>query len=352
MTTPRRLRSLNVSARESHAFVVLRENQIAYSSATRQNSNHGPGSNLVFVRGGNGSGKSHLARQAARTLADKLGAEVVCLTTGERLLEDLKRLNYAGKLHEALAVETRRGAAKSSQRGAGEIKALVCDDVSVFAKSQDAQRLLCVVIDQLLKRNARLVFTADEATLRTKALSRRLTNRLQAGVQATIEPLSVSSRSKLLEHFCSVNQVPVDVSTLRWIAAEVPASAQELWQNSLELKSAKDRARAAEVIVQRAHAAQPVSIERIAAVVAGIFEVQPEMLNSSRRLQSLVVPRQLAMHIARELTDLKLVEIGKHFGNRNHSTVLHACRKLEQRISEDQRLRQQRKQAIEALRST
>ena len=73
------------------------------------------------------------------------------------------------------------------------------------------------------------------------------------------------------------------------------------------------------------------------------------MLNSARRLQSLVVPRQLAMHLAREMTDLKLTEIGKYFGNRNHSTVLHACRKLEQRIADDQRLRQQRARALEAL---
>jgi chromosomal replication initiator protein len=352
MTTARRLRSLNFSAREGHSFVVLRENQLSFAAATRQNSSHAAGASLVVVRGVSGSGKTHLARQAARTLAEKLGSETsVCFTTGERLLEDLKRLHNAGKLHQALDADSRRGA-KSQRTGAGEIKALVCDGVEAFAKSQEGQRLLCVVIDLLTKRNGRVVLTVDDAALRTKSLSRRLANRIQAGVQSSIEPLSVASRSKLLEHFCSVNQAPVDAATIRWIAAEAPLGPQELWQASLELKGARDRARMAETIVERTRAAQPISLQRIAAVVAEIFDVSPASLNSSRRLQSLVVPRQMAMHIARELTDLKLVEIGKHFGNRNHSTVLHACRKLDQRIREDPRLRQQRKEAVEQLRTT
>lgn len=346
----RRLRTLNIAARESHPYVVLRENQVAYKAATKHLSNGMPSANLVVVRGDPGSGKSHLARQVARTLSAESNHDVgLCLTTGERLLEDLKRLNFAGKLHEALSIESRRNTDKLTPRTIVGIKVLICDDIDGIVKSAEGQRLLCVVIDQLQKAGGRVLLTAAETLFSSKKLSRRLLNRMQSGVQAALDPLGVSSRMKLLEQFCSVNHVPLDTTALRWLATELPATPRELWDASLELKQAKDRTRAAETIVQRSRASQPVSVERIAEVVSRLFEVEPEMLNSSRRLQSLVVPRQLAMYLAREMTDLKLTEIGKYFGNRNHSTVLHACRKLEQRITEDQRLRQQRARAIEAL---
>jgi chromosomal replication initiator protein len=176
---------------------------------------------------------------------------------------------------------------------------------------------------------------------RGQRLPARLTSRLAAGLVVTLESLQAPSRLRLLEEFAQRKQLAVAPEILRWLADHLTGGGRQLEGAVAQLDTlGKLQRQPLKLADIRAHfrvqvdALRP-SVERIVQQVGGHFHVAPEELRSRRRLRAIVAPRQIGMYLARQLTRLSLKQIGVCFGGHDHSTVLHACRKVERTLKND-----------------
>jgi chromosomal replication initiator protein len=200
------------------------------------------------------------------------------------------------------------------------------------------------LLDHLLARQQQVVLTASVGPQRLahrgERMPARLASRLAAGLVVALEPLPPEGRLTLLQDRAQRRQLAVGRDVLAWLAERL-GSARELEGALGRLEAlARLHERPLDVTVVAEHfheqaEAGRVTVERIAARVGGYFCVRPEQLQSRRRFRSVLVPRQVGMYLARQLTGLSLGQIGAYFGGRDHSTVLHACRKVERALTSD-----------------
>jgi len=176
---------------------------------------------------------------------------------------------------------------------------------------------------------------------RGQHLPARLTSRLAAGLVLALEPLQAPSRLRLLEEFAQRKQLAVAPEILRWLAEHLTGGGRQLEGAVAQLDTlAKLQRQPLKLADIRAHFrvqvdAQRPSVERIVEQVGGHFHVAPDELRSRRRLRAILLPRQIGMYLARHLTRLSFKQIGVCFGGQDHSTVLHACRKVERTLKSD-----------------
>ncbi len=307
-------------------WVSLPENRAARMAAGRVAEGVASGRarrplNPLFLHGPSGTGKSHLVAavvgQVTRQAPDRL---VFVLPAGdfEGLVkaeghEDLGRARAA----DLLAVE--------------DVQHLPSRTVEAFVH----------LVDHGLARGQQQVFTASAGPAQLTHLPTRLTSRLAGGLVVGLLPLSPQSRLAYLEERAAGRGLTVDRAVLAWLAEHFPGSARQLdgAVGRLETLGRLDGGRlsvddVAEHFRTEAEAGRP-TVERIAQRVGRFFRVEPRQLQSRARSRSALLPRQVGMYLARQLTGLSLQQIGAYFGGRDHSTVLHACRKVEEALAVD-----------------
>ncbi len=169
----------------------------------------------------------------------------------------------------------------------------------------------------------------------------RLTSRLAAGLVVALGPWQAASRLLFLEELAQSQQLAVEPGILKWLADNLPGSGRVLSGALQQLETlARQQRRPLDLATVKRHfadetAAHQPTVERIVQHVSGYFRTDPELLQSSSRFRSVMLPRQISMYLARKLTALSLEQIGAYFGGRDHTTVLHACRKMEHALQED-----------------
>jgi chromosomal replication initiator protein len=175
----------------------------------------------------------------------------------------------------------------------------------------------------------------------TEGFPARLTSRLAAGLVVALEPWQPASRLLFLEELAQRRQFAVAPGIFAWLAEKLPGSGRVLEgaMNHLEALARQNRGVLELQKVQdhfrtQTEAHQP-TMERIAEQVSGYFRLEPDLLKSRSRYRNIMLPRQVSMYLARILTRLSLDQIGDFFGGRDHTTVLHACRKVERVLEED-----------------
>jgi chromosomal replication initiator protein len=215
---------------------------------------------------------------------------------------------------------------------------LIIEDLQHLASA--AAETLVGLFDHLSSMRSQIVVTASVGPSHL-GLPSRLTNRLASGLVVRLEFLQAPSRLAILEERAQRHQLAVSREVLTWLADRLTGGGRQLDGALVQLEALSrvhrgplDIATVSDCFREQVAAARP-TVERIVERVSGYFHVEPRQIRSSRRLRQMMLPRQVSMYLARQLTDLSLEQIGRYFGGRDHSTVLHACRKLQKILRHD-----------------
>ncbi len=287
--------------------------------------------NPLYVHGPTGVGKTHL--MAALVAEATRQAPQLIVTVWQ-----------AGDLEEMAAAQENSAEAIESLYAAKQSDLLIVEDLQRISRrgrvDDPAGEVLLKIFDYLHARQRQLVFTAAVGLRELGDLPARLVSRLGCGLVVGIRPLPFPSRLALLQHKAQCRQLAVGPEVLTWLAEHVSGGRQmdgvlgqletllRLRQRPLDVATlANDFRELLETNQQ--------TIERIAQQVSQYFRIEPRHLQSRCRYQNVLLPRQIGMYLARQLTNLSLEEIGSYFGGRDHSTVLHACRKIKDALPHD-----------------
>ena len=318
----------------SEPFVVLQENRFAYTAVVQPQPAAGRGRFApLFLYGPSGVGKSHLARHCLRLrLREHPDARCIHQTASE----------FAAQLADASANNT----IAEFQDLYQDLELFILEDLHTLARRVESQRKLLSIIDELQARGCQMLLTSRKPAVELAEFPARLVSRCHGAVSAMIKLPGQASRESLLRHFAKSRQVPLSEDAAALLAKQLPVSPRELLGIVVQMAAPGRRGGGpvdiafARHFLQSEVAPAATSVQEIARTVAQHFGVPLTQLRSRKRVQGLVLPRQCAMFLARELTSEGLERIGRFFGDRDHSTVLHACRRVGERLPEEPDLRQ------------
>jgi chromosomal replication initiator protein len=316
-----------VSGRETEPLLLVPEIRLAHTAITQLGSRSRSRPPSVYIAGPPGTGKSHLARLFLQ--AD----------TGHKA--SVLASEFAADLAEA----AQHRDIPEFQDRFRKLDTLVCEDLQALVGRKESQQQLLAVIDEILGRGGRVLITASRLPGRLDRFDRKLVSRCRGGVVVSVRRPGPASRLQLLEHFASRHQVPLPVDVAQLLARKITGSPRDLVSALGQLETLSrisggviDTAMARSVVAGDAEA-KPPGLAQITRVVARHFGVSARRLRERSRAQHIVVPRQCAMLLARELTGTIYSKIAAYFGCSNHTTVLHACRRMQQRLGNEPELR-------------
>jgi len=315
-------------------FLLLPENRFAFTAAERLVSRRRPPADgVAYVYGPSGVGKTHLLRSVFHKISQR---------SRQRQVAYLTASEFAAQFAEAAQRET----IPQFQQHFRTLDVLLCEDVSALENRYETQRQLISVLDEIVKCRGRCLITCRCVPGELTGLLPRLLSRFRQGVSAAISLPEVGSRQKLLTHFADRNQIPVSKEAVHLLADALPLSPRELLGNLRQLET-NSRVHGDPVdiaLVKRFLGSdvsrKPPTLHGIARAVSRHFGTKLQELRTENRSQETLLPRHCAMYLARELTDESMDKIAAYFGRRNHSTVIHACRRINELRLEEPTLRQ------------
>jgi chromosomal replication initiator protein len=322
-------------------FVVGPSNQLAHAAMSRV-ADAVPGAaisfNPLFVHAGSGLGKTHLLSAVAHRIRERRPDRRVMFLTAERFM-----INFV------MALRQRDTLAFKDQFAA--IDVLLIDDFQ-FLQGKTMQQEFCNAFNSLVDSRRQVIVAADVPPAQLDAIDQRMRSRLMGGLVVDIELPDLDTRRRILQSRYETMQkrdasVIIPDEVLEFIANRITGSGREL-EGALNRIAAYQQFNNAAVtldlasLVLRDMQASPdgsrIKIDDILKIVGRHFNVGRTDLLSPRRARSVVVPRQIGMYLAKKMTARSLPEIGRRFGGRDHSTVLHAVRKIEDQIKTDDKL--------------
>jgi chromosomal replication initiator protein len=317
-------------------FVEGKSNQLARAAASQVSENPGTSYNPLFIYGGVGLGKTHLMQAVGNALLQRKPNARVAYVHSERFVGDMVRGLQHNKISEF----------KRSYRS---LDALLIDDIQFFAGKERSQEEFFHTFNALLEGQRQIVLTCDRYPKEVVGLEERLKSRFGWGLTVAIEPPELETSVAILMSKAEADGVDLPEQVAFFIAKRIRSNVRELEgalrrviANSkftgrpINLEFAKEALRDLLALQERL-----VSIENIQKTVADYFKIRVGDLLAKKRSRSIARPRQIAMALAKELTNHSLPEIGDAFGGRDHTTVLHACRRIEtlreteKRVDED-----------------
>ncbi len=318
------------------AFVEGKSNQLAKAAALQVAENPGKSYNPLFIYGGVGLGKTHLMQSVGNAMLGRNDSAKVTYVHSERFVGDMVRALQHNSISEF------KGLYRS-------LDALLIDDIQFFAGKERSLEEFFHTFNALLESQKQIILTCDRYPKEVSGLEERLKSRFGWGLTVAIEPPELETSVAILKSKAAQDRVELPDEVAFFIAKRIRSNVRELegalrrvTANSqftgrpINLDFAKEALRDLLALQERL-----VSIENIQKTVAEYYKLRVADLLSKRRSRSVARPRQVAMALAKELTNHSLPEIGDAFGGRDHTTVLHGCRRIaslretEKRVDED-----------------
>jgi chromosomal replication initiator protein len=314
-------------------FVEGKSNQLARAAASQVGENPGKSYNPLFIYGGVGLGKTHLMHAIGNAMVSNKPGARVSYVHSERFVGDMVR----GLQHNTIS---------EFKRSYRSLDALLIDDIQFFAGKERSQEEFFHTFNALLEGQRQIILTCDRYPKEVAGLEERLKSRFGWGLTVAIEPPELETSVAILMSKAALEDVALPEEVAFFIAKRIRSNVRELegalrrvianyrfTGRAIDLNFAKEALRDLLAVQDRL-----VSIENIQKTVADYFKIRVGDLLSKKRSRSIARPRQFGMALAKELTNHSLPEIGDAFGGRDHTTVLHGCRRIEALRETDKRI--------------
>ena len=307
------------------SFVEGKSNQLARAAATQVAENPGQAYNPLFLYGGVGLGKTHLMHAVGNfMMAQNPNAKVVYLHS-ERFVADMVKALQINAINEF-------------KRFYRSVDALLIDDIQFFAGKERSQEEFFHTFNALLEGGQQMILTSDRYPKEISGVEERLKSRFGWGLTVAVEPPELETRVAILMKKAEEAKINLPDEAAFFVAQRVRSNVREL-EGALKRVVANAHFTGKPISLEfvkeslkdlLALQEKQVSIDNIQKTVAEYFKIKLADILSKRRSRSVARPRQIAMALAKELTNHSLPEIGDAFGGRDHTTVLHACRKIKE----------------------
>ncbi|MBD3222286.1 chromosomal replication initiator protein DnaA [bacterium] len=316
-------------------FVVSGGTDLAFAAATAVADKPGTYYNPLFIHGGVGLGKTHLMHAIGLSIAQNTASARVCYLTAEQFMNEMI---FAIK-------QNRRPEFKLKYRN---MDVLLVDDVQFLAGKESTQDEFFHTFNALHDARKQIVLTSDRSPKEITTLEERLRSRFEWGLIADIQPPNLETRIAILERKMDSQNITLPDEVVQLIATNVTDNIRRLEGALVRLLAFASLMRqeitlemASEVLSSyfEGSSSGPVKIADVMEVVADHLDFTVDQLKSKRRTQDLARARQIAMHLARDLTGASLNQIGRAFGGRDHSTVSHACNLVAEKAKSEPQLR-------------
>jgi chromosomal replication initiator protein len=314
-------------------FVVGPSNRLAHASCVAVSQSPGNTYNPLFLYGNSGLGKTHLLHAVCydtRQKFDKAAIQFLsCENFVNRFIRAIEEGNLAGFQNQFRTVDT-----------------LVIDDVQFLREREQSQEEFFHTFNALYNNGKQIILSADSPPGKIPSLEERLISRFNWGLVTRIDPPSHDTRVAIVQKKSHLRGLSISDEIAEYIARKVHANIREL-EGALTSIYALATTTGREITLELAQtaldgkiesSARHISITDIIEVVTGHFDVRLADLQSKKRSQSITVPRQICMYLARNLTRHSLEEIGGHLGGRDHTTVMHACSKINRKQRNDHQM--------------
>lgn len=325
-------------------FVEGKSNQLAHAAARQVAENAGGSYNPLFIYGGVGLGKTHLMHAVGNYLQKKDGNAKVLYVHSERFVQDMVKALQLNAINEF----------KRFYRG---LDALLIDDIQFFAGKERSQEEFFHTFNALLEGGQQMILTCDRYPKEINGLEERLKSRFGWGLTVAVEPPELETRVAILMKKAEQTGVHLPDDAAFFIAQKIRSNVREL-EGALKRVVANSHFTGSEITLPfikeslkdlLALQDKQVSIDNIQRTVAEYYKIKLSDLLSKRRTRSIARPRQVAMALSKELTNHSLPEIGDAFGGRDHTTVLHACRKIKELQESSADIREDYKNLLRSL---
>lgn len=317
------------------SFVIGKSNALAHAAARRVVESMNVPFNPLFIYGGVGLGKTHLMHAIAHAMSDMWPEKTVMYMSAEKFMYQFVRA-------------LRSNDAMNFKEQFRSVDILMIDDIQFIAGKESTQEEFFHTFNALVDQNKQIIISADRAPGDLVGIDERLRSRLAWGLVADIQPTTYELRLGILQAKRSQIQAKVPDTVLEFLALKVTSNVRELegalnrivahadvTKQDITLESTQEALQD----ILRAHDRR-VTIDEIQKKVAEHYNLRMADMHSARRARNVARPRQVAMYLSKQLTARSLPEIGRKFGGRDHTTVMHAVRKVDELMAEDPQIAQ------------
>lgn len=315
-------------------YVIGDNNNFASNAALAIARNPGSAYNPLLIYGGVGLGKTHLMQAIGNYIYDTAPEQ-----TGNKIIY-ITAESFTSEFIQALKEDKMAGFKKKYRY----VDILLIDDIHFLENKWETQEELFHTFNALYDAKKQIVFTCDRPVSELKKISDRLRSRFERGLNVDLQPPNYETRCAILKKKIEGKNIHIPDEVIDLVGKNVSSNIRdleaalikliaytELIGTAITLKIAQDQLRDMFASPKQTN----MSIEIIQRVVADYFSLSYIDLKSKKRTHNIVFPRQLAMYIAREITEYSTTELGQSFGGRDHTTVMHSCQKIEERIRSD-----------------
>lgn len=313
-------------------FVVGSGNQLAHAASMAVADNPGTRYNPLFIYGGVGLGKTHLLNAIGQEIIIRRKVDdplKVCYISAEEFTNDLINCIRFEKMDEF-------------RKRYRSIEVLLIDDIQFLSGKERTQIEFFHTFNSLYQNKKQIVITSDKFPRDIANIEARLRSRFEWGLIADIQPPDIETKVAILKKKAELENIPLPDDVAFYLASKIDSNIRVLEGCLIRLgafasltKRRIDLSLAKEVLRHVVKEEESINLDRILKGVSIFFNVKIKDLCSKKRMKNVVLPRQVAMYLAKRLTDASLVEIGRKFGGKDHATVLYAIKKIEEKVKKD-----------------